>query len=621
MWSFIRLRVLLFVLCFCAHPGLAQVNPPVAACGLPTSGAISAAVTYNLTDNCTLDAGGLSVADAGATEEVAITVNGNGFSINVPADTLAFNIGANYSLNLNNLTLVGGGRAGAAVVQTHGVFSSSITNVSFYDFAERAIRLQNSAETFVTHSLTGVHIENATGVYFSVDHGMPAGIHTVGRVNANIHDLVLRNIQRGNAAIGANESYTDGEPAGTGTITLTGCLTVDGVMPRVYDGNVVDNSSGECSDTVGNGGTGPRTAYLPAPVANCGLPLSGFVYESSVFNLSSDCVMDGTLYLPNEIDIVINGNGRTIDLSQTASVPFRVGGNFRISNVILSGSVASVFVGYLDTTMTFTDAVFRNNAGPLWFLDLVVLFGRVLFEGHSRGATSFGSAIVGFYQAEITIRDAVFRDNSGGEAAIYGGLAAVWAPSGVMTFEGCLTLSGNTPQDISDPNNFVTNNSTGACPDRAFTRIIEIQNPGASRSSASSQTPATPAASRRSSVCESAEDVQALELGAIGCVFRYSRQGDYIMQIYEVDSESRGFHKLTVAQSQLAQEPVEQIVATSPDGRVLVVRWADGNVTVKIGPDREGKIVQATFSQSIYGDMVDFRTTYGDAPGLPFVRE
>ena len=47
--------------------------------------------------------------------------------------------------------------------------------------------------------------------------------------------------------------------------------------------------------------------------------------------------------------------------------------------------------------------------------------------------------------------------------------------------------------------------------------------------------------------------------------------------------------------------------------------WADRNVTIKVGPDAERKILHLTLRGGLYGQITEFFTTYGDAPGLPYL--
>ncbi|MCY3907719.1 MAG: hypothetical protein OXF63_10775 [Anaerolineaceae bacterium] len=84
-----------------ASPAAAQ-NPPVASCGLPSGGNISASVTYTLSADCTQT----SVLSTTASN-IEVTINGGGHSITSSGHTL-FVLGSAV-LTLNDVTLNGGG--------------------------------------------------------------------------------------------------------------------------------------------------------------------------------------------------------------------------------------------------------------------------------------------------------------------------------------------------------------------------------------------------------------------------------------------------------------------------------------------------------------------------------
>ncbi|MDD9955753.1 MAG: hypothetical protein OXP68_05985 [Anaerolineaceae bacterium] len=92
-----------------ASPAAAQ-NPPVAACGLPAGGAISASVTYTLSASCT-QTSMLSTTAA----DIEVTINGGGHSITSSGDVL-FSVGSGV-LTLNDVTLNGGGLEFSQLVQ------------------------------------------------------------------------------------------------------------------------------------------------------------------------------------------------------------------------------------------------------------------------------------------------------------------------------------------------------------------------------------------------------------------------------------------------------------------------------------------------------------------------
>ena len=118
--------------------------------------------------------------------------------------------------------------------------------------------------------------------------------------------------------------------------------------------------------------------------------------------------------------------------------------------------------------------------------------------------------------------------------------------------------------------------------------------------------------------CQSTDTVQAIPMGVVACIFRHTEGGgNTLLSIYGVDEESVGHHLLTVTQGQLDAASGESIIAVSPDGRALVVMWPDRNVTVKLGPDHERKILHYTFAGGLHGRLINTTTTYGEAPGLP----
>jgi len=82
-------------------PALAQTNPTVAACGLPTEGTIWATVTYTLTADC-VQTGLISIVNA--TPPKVVTINGGGYTITGGSSDF---IRGSGTLNLNDLTLDG----------------------------------------------------------------------------------------------------------------------------------------------------------------------------------------------------------------------------------------------------------------------------------------------------------------------------------------------------------------------------------------------------------------------------------------------------------------------------------------------------------------------------------
>lgn len=390
---------------------------------MPLRGTIHSSVAYTLTADCTL-AHRIRCTKSGETDtEVKITVNGGGNTINARNDGTqsspdywdVFRLATRCSISLNNVTINGGGYQGTGAINlTSSDFASSFSNVTFTNTYYNALQFDDQREDSpgTTHTLSNVLIENTTGVYQNVDHGHPSGIQAIGKVNLNINNLTLRNVRGGNAAIGANATYIVGRNVSLGRITITGCLTVDGVFPRVIYGNHGGLPTTPCSGAVGNGGSATMQ-YPQAAASACGLPVSGFIYGRQTYNLNSDCALSGTLYIPYESNVVINGAMHTIDAAAAGAQAIAVAGNFNLHNAVFSGAAGSPLVTYLNRKMTVSNMEFRSNGGPLIIQDSVFGLTKTLIENHSVSSGN-ASAVSVEKSAQVSIRDTVFRGNTGG---------------------------------------------------------------------------------------------------------------------------------------------------------------------------------------------------------------
>jgi hypothetical protein len=109
-------------------------------------------------------------------------------------------------------------------------------------------------------------------------------------------------------------------------------------------------------------------------------------------------------------------------------------------------------------------------------------------------------------------------------------------------------------------------------------------------------------------------------MGVAACVFRFNDHGNTRIDVYGLNPDSTGSFMLSVNKAQAdAAAGRESVLAVSPDGRALAIAWADGNVTIKVGPDHENKILHLTFENGLGGPVLSFVTTYGTAPGLPYL--
>ena len=523
------------------------------------------------------------------------------------------NVQPNVSFNLNNVTMKNGGRLGGAAVELQrSRHSATISNVTFANAGCTALKFDNQTASSVTHSLSNMLFEGGRGQYFSTAHGIPSAIHTVGPVNLNINNITLRNEIGGNAAIGANDTYIGGNTATIGTITFSGCFTADGVYPRIWYGDIVDISTGPCSGAIGNGGS-TAIRYPQAPAAACGMPAGGFVYGRRVFNLRGDCAPTSTLLIPYESDVVINGNGYTIDGSGVPSDPLAVSGRFVLQNVVVSGVNRYPILTYLDRNMRIRNSVFRDNAGMLALQDSVVSLENVLIENHQQSSSNLISGIFVNLSAQVTIRDSVFRNNSGGAAVLYTGpwdanrgRSYQYGENPVTTLEGCITFEGNSPRDILDPGGFLIDSRTGPCPPD----MVFLGNPDPPASNHPPPASARPPEHNapRAEVCDGKP--RAVPVGAIACIFRDGERLD----VYGINAQSQCFFMVTATQAQINARACPDLVASSADGRAAIFAAEYGDITVSVGPNYEGKTSNVRLGGGVQGAVISIFTTYGPPP-------
>ncbi len=451
--------------------------------------------------------------------------------------------------------------------------------------------------------------DGTAGYYQQSAHGFPSAIHAIGNVNLNINNLTLRNVRGGNAAIGANRTYIVGRNPTLGRITLTGCLTIDGVFPRLIYGNHGDTPTTPCSGTVGNGGSATMQ-YPQATASPCGLPLSGFIYGTQTYNLRGDCALSGALYIPYGSSVVINGNKFTIDAAAAGAQPIAVAGAFSLKNAVVSGASASPIVTYLASAKSISNAEFRDNGGPLLIQDSVISLNAVLIENHSVSAATSPSALHVSKHAQVNIRDTVFRSNSGGVGALHAGSPSAHplvGPDPSTTLEGCITFESNSPADIVDDDSLLTDSRDGPCPpDMAF-----LVNPDPPSSDQPPREPESPPQHKSpSTVCDGKPD--AVPVGAIACIFRDGERLD----VYGINAQSQGFFMVGATQAQIDARACPGLVASSADGRAAIFAAEYGDITVSVGPNYEGKTSNVRLGGGVQGAVVSIFTTYGPPPGL-----
>ena len=106
-------------------------------------------------------------------------------------------------------------------------------------------------------------------------------------------------------------------------------------------------------------------------------------------------------------------------------------------------------------------------------------------------------------------------------------------------------------------------------------------------------------------------------LGAIGKAYRVSEQQIDLYEIIEGSTE--GFFSLRITQAEI-DEALEAAgeatcVKASRNDRASVTVWADGNVTLSIGPDYETKIFHVLLEGGLGGEIIGHSTTYGPPAG------
>ena len=386
-----------------------------------------------------------------------VTINGNGVTIDGNALRTTSGlivVHGNSSLSLNNATLEGGGHDGTGVLHLAG--SLSLSNVTIRNFYRSAISVDPGSS--ITIALTNVLLEDGSGTYTSyVARGLAMAIGNHSTITVN--NLVLRRLYGGNAAF----SVRPDADART-IITLTGCLTTEAVYPQLTSGNVVNNSTGDCAGTIGNGDSAAREEATPV-ASSCGLPLDGVLVADATYNLVADCQMTGKLYLPKGVTVTINGNGHTITAANGERI-LNGAGKLTVNNVVFTGAGSGgPVLLILQSDSIFRQVAFRDNQGPVLVADQNVEFDRVIFEMNTTTLTfgSAASALRHLLSGTVTVRNSIFRNNSGGVAAVYSGVSSGIGDPPRLTLEESVVFEGNSPQDRADESsNFIDNRVVGA---------------------------------------------------------------------------------------------------------------------------------------------------------------
>ena len=573
----------------------AAQTPSPAPCGFPTGGRLPDGASYTLTADCTQ----LTVIALGG----SATIDGAGYTIDASALTnteSVFFTSCDTNLTLSNVTISGGGHANGGAINANG--DLTLSKVTFRAVRNTAISANACGVGGSDYQINDVLVDGVQGTYSHYD-GAGSVITANNDARVTTNNLVFRNVLLGNAAI---NSWLGA------TITINGCLSYDRVFPRVFSvasgmisGALTDNSTGPCTGTIGNGD--PVAVPYDEPVkAACRLPSGGLLESSANYTLVADCHQTSNLFIPEGLDVVINGNGHTIyGLKDTSAI--YTAGNLTIRNAILSGATnADFLVGIRpDNHLLVEDSIIRGNQSAVYLLDHPATFNRVLFEDNRPWRTGISASVMVLGRSSrVIIRDTGVIGN------IWIGFPfARHAPPSLL-FEGCLTWDGSAPATVIDTASYVTDSSTGEC----------MSIPGPIVTARPRMAVREALWEREIDSCESDDMIEALPMGAIACVFRTRDTGhSTVLAVYGVNEQSEGFFWLSATQSQLDAAQGESIIAISPDGHVLLVMWPDRNVTIKVGPNAEGKILHMTLAEGLFGPVIGTTSTYGGPPGAAYL--
>lgn len=586
-------------------------NPVVADCGLPAGGTIVSDVTYTLTANCTQTSRLFILSGK------AVTIEGGGYTVNASGLAEApFDSEGDNTLVVNNLTIDGSRDFNRGSLNIGG--SATVKNVTIRNVTGVAIwtKIAASDDEDATVTLENILIENIASGYGHLD-SLGAAIYATNNSNVTVTNLTLSEIFGGTAALGVRNG---------GSITLEGCLTAERIFPRLVSaragqGTVTDNSTGSCTGTIGNGDSSAVAVAEPAPTS-CGLPAGGYLVRDATYRLRGDCQLTDTLYIPDGTTVTIEGNANTIQAAPE-SVLFRSAANLTIRNVRITGAGARTMILYLQSRTLIERTIFSSNGGPLVVADNRLTLKDVVFENTnavSQSTTLGASALQILYSSIVVLENVIFRNNTGGSAVIYGGFENVLGHHPTVTLRGCVTWDNNTPQNINDPNDYVTDETTVVCPELTLTRPTvnnDIEcNPHCHSNPLSSQISAG-VMPLQATECSSGEGLEAIPIGSVACIFRTKRKRqDTVLSLYGVSPQSTGFHLLTASQRQFDSAPAGSMIAVSHDGRGLLLKTREGHAAILVGPDHEQKIQNVILEGGLFGRIISTFTTYGPAPGL-----
>ena len=617
-------RYLLLLLVAYLLPIANSIQAQVAACGLPTSGTITSSVTYTLTADCE-QTGQLSISG-----NVTVTINGAGFTIaassvmEVNFVNSVFTLTPTSTLNLNQLTIDGAGYGIPTLIETGGG-GFAADRVSFRN--SYGVNLNVSGAATLTNVLFEGNLSTAfhtTGNASGINVGFFGGAVT-------ITNAVFRNNYDGGGAIVINAS-------GSGSVTTNGCLTFSGNIPYNVVGSWTDNSTGLCSGAIGNG---DPAAIAPPSILPCGLPGVGNLDRSASYRMRSDCDLSGTeskLWRISEgVNISIQGNGYR--LSAGSGNEWRWIEQAGRGTLTLRNVVVDHVKTYSFGTLNVDHGTFRDTSDRVFFHLGTATFRNSRFENITTMRTAGNASVLlvldDYGSGQATISNAVFRNITSDGAPVLN-----TSGSSTITLNGCITFENSTPPNFAGN---VTDNSTGACEPNTIVGPTGPV-PDEPRKPTSEPEGAVVVVDRKPENCFQ-------QLGAIGSICRPPNRPETTFEIWGVTPESQVFFIMELRQSQVVSQPLQGLVASSPDGRVAVrvvgsdcvIRNRHGDdprvssaeciagqlgrpagatigtyrhIVISMGPTFEGKVHNVVFDNSLAGSVIGTVDTFTGLPGV-----
>lgn len=319
-------------------------------------------------------------------------------------------------------------------------------------------------------------------------------------------------------------------------------------------------------------GAGPALGQNNPAIEACGLPsLRAFIRETVTYTLRSDCLQAGSLIVPGNTTVTINGNGHRIRAGAGGFILINgtPQATINLNEVTLDGaSLAREWLVSISGTLNAAEVIFtgaREGAALRAAGEARVTLNEVVFTTN-QGQGDLGSALHILGQSEVKMSNARFRHNRGGAGVV------VLRDEGTLWAGGCLELEDNIPADI-----------VGRWTDE-------------------------------SGVCTPPAEPETWPLGALGVVYRYL-EPELALDIYGVAEDSSGYFLLRVTHEQVQARQPGELVATTQDGRVAVHIEPDGHITISMGPGPEGKVHHITLKDNLGGSVISTVDTIGGPPG------